>query len=64
MLHQLSAKILGRDEAIEMFDLRSARSFHIWQLEQDECYDVSDSLSKTTFYIYANLDLIVTSSTS
>ena len=49
ILHQLSASSLDHQEAQIMFDLGNGRSSVSWQLEQDELYDVSDSLSKTTF---------------
>ena len=50
ILHQLYASSLNHQEALTMFDLGNGQSWVTWHLEQDELYDVSDSLSKTTFY--------------
>ena len=48
MPHQLSASTLNHRDALTMFSLGDGQSWVTWHLEQDELYDVSDSLSKTT----------------
>ena len=49
ILYQLSASSLDHEEAITMFGLGDGQSWVPWYLKQDELYNVSDSLSKTTF---------------